>query len=139
MLLNFQQYKGKEIKKELNDFYVRCDYHGGVDDDDSVFVVRHNDQMIGAVRICYEQKHWVLRGMQISSEFHRKGIGTKLLKSVQQFLSGKECLCLPHDYLESFYAQIGFKKIDPEQAPVFLQKRLRGYLKHYPKLVVMKK
>src|SRR5215471_12063038 len=65
-----------------------------------------------------------LRGMRIAPSYQRQGIGTRMLWAVSKFMHPPECFCLPHAWLEGFYGTVGFARIEDDDAPPHLQKRL---------------
>jgi len=107
--------------------YKICNYGGGIRDTDKV-VIAIDEQIIGAVRICVEHHTKVLRGMQISPAYQKKGIGTSMLKFLADHVTMHGCYCLPYEHLKAFYAAIGFEEILSQNAPVFLAERLEKYL-----------
>jgi GNAT superfamily N-acetyltransferase len=120
------------------EFYHRCNYRGGIENSDKVAVALEDD-LIGAVRICFENGVKVLRGMQVDVDFQRTGIGLSLLKFLDEQMDMDGCYCLPYAHLKMFYANIGFREIDPVAAPAFLAKRLSEYLKKGShEIVIMK-
>ena len=125
----FQISKGKiDDLENIQIFYQKCGYGGGVKPEDCIFLARIDNQLVGAVRLCSEMNVLVLRGMQVLPEFQNQGIGTELLKSCNRYLAGKFCYCLPWQHLRYFYEQIGFKLISPEQLPMFLNQRFQQYI-----------
>jgi len=107
-------------------FYRECGYGGGVNDSDRVAIAVENE-IIAAVRICFEQGFKVLRGMQVAAAYQSQGLGSAILQFLDQNLGLYDCYCLPYAHLALFYGQVGFKEILPAQAPVFLAERLGNY------------
>jgi GNAT superfamily N-acetyltransferase len=118
-------------------FYATVGYHDAIANDCTVFAARLDDRIIGVVRLAPENGVTVLRGMMIAREHQRNGIGTQMLRFVELYLGGSDVYCLPHGWLETFYGQIGFVKIDPSGAPNHLQKRLAKQKPNHPQLIVM--
>ena len=116
--------------------YQICNYNGGVEDED-IIVIAVNKELIGAVRICSEYGIQVLRGMQIKPAWHRKGIGTSMLKFLVDNVDMNGCYCLPYRHLKSFYASIGFEEIQSQNAPLFLAERLEKYLSSGMDVIIM--
>lgn len=106
-------------------FYNQVEYRKPIKDDDVVFGAFDNQSMIGAVRLENENGVRVLRGMQIHYKYAGHGVGKKLLRLFESELGNNVCYCIPFSWLENFYSCIGFKKIDSQLAPQFLQERLR--------------
>jgi N-acetylglutamate synthase-like GNAT family acetyltransferase len=124
--------------QSAQDFYTSVGYTSSIHSNDTVLAASYNSKIIGVVRIAYEHNIPVLRGMMIAEEFQRKGIGTLMLKELETKIKSN-CFCLPHDWLESFYGQIGFKKIQTQTAPNFLKERLEDNKKKYPHLIIMQR
>ena len=100
-----------------------------------LFQARVDGALIGLVRLCYEENRHILRSMEIKKEHQRKGIGTKLLAEFQTYVDQRDIgpiYCLPYAHLESFYAQIGFKRIKDEDLPPFLKLRVEAYRRKRP-------
>ena len=120
-------------------FYTTVQYYSKIQPDDVVFSCYENDQIIGVVRLAPEKEVFVLRGMMIAPSHQRKGIGSLMLKELEKEIIAQDCFCIPHDWLESFYGQIGFKKIEDSSAPSHLRDRITAYKKDYPQLIMMKR
>lgn len=99
---------------------------------DVVIVALFEANLVGVVRIVNEHGIRVLRGMRIKPEFQRQGIGSKMLGEVRQVLAAEECFAIAYAHLETFYRQIGFRKVDKKEAPAFLHERIETYRKERP-------
>jgi phosphoglycolate phosphatase len=136
-----------EIKKlTANDFntaaafYQSVGYVQAIQPQDKFFGAFHATEMVGLVRLAFENNHWVLRGMQVRPNFQFFGIGTKLIRLLEQDLQNENCYCLPHGWLDKFYGQIGFKTVkSTKDCPTFLVERLAENRKKYPQLILMKR
>ena len=125
--------------EEIKIFDQKCSYGGGVKPEDCVFIARIDNQLAGVVRLCSEMNVLVLRGMQVLPEFQGRGIGTKLLKSCNDYLAQQSCYCIPWNHLHSFYRQIGFQLISPAELPDFLAQRLEKYIARNMNVIPMYK
>lgn len=139
LVTTFREYKGETEK-----FYQECERKTQVESDDTLIVALSEEKPIGIVRLCFENQTFVLRTMQIHPEVQRKGIGSVILEKFDQVLKERnigQIFCMPYDHLESFYGQIGFKKIPEDEAPKFLQDRLADFFRKYPaqKAILMKR
>jgi N-acetylglutamate synthase-like GNAT family acetyltransferase len=94
-------------------------------------VAENEGALCGAVRLCDEHSVLVLRGMRVCEDMRRQGIGTRLLHAVEPVIGGRECFCIPHRYLRSFYGQIRFLEIEPTETPEFLRERFATYRREY--------
>lgn len=108
-------------------FYLDTGYTQPVDPADTLVYALREEEICAALRLCPEQNTLVLRGMRVCPDLRRQGVGTVLLLAAAKVIGERECYCIPHAYLESFYGQIGFREIDPDTAPAFLHKRLVTY------------
>lgn len=120
-------------------FYKDVGYTPSISDDEIVLIAFVLNKAVGSVRLCEENNILVLRGMFVDKEWQRKGVGTALLRELDLIIGSKECFCLPHDYLEDFYCQIGFKKIGLECIPPHLKKRIKEYENIYSDLIAMRR
>lgn len=113
--------------EDVQEFYETVGYSVPVLPQDKIVVARKNGEIIGAVRVCHENDLLVLRGMQVSSSYQGQGLGSKMLVEIDKHIKDCECWCLPYAHLENFYSKIGFNRACPENAPQFLQDRLKIY------------
>ena len=128
----------KERYKDVQEFYSSIGYLKNIREEDRIIGALSQDRIIGAVRIAMEDDVFVLRGMQIGLNFQRQGIGTRMLNVVNSLIEQNICWCIPYEWLESFYNQIGFKKIQEEHAPLFLQKRIIETRQHARVIMMVK-
>ena len=122
---------------QAQDFYASLGYQIQIQSSDYVVAAFDNDQIIGVVRLSFDEGTITLRGMMIAPAYQRQGIGTMLIKSLEPTIGTKTCWCIPHGWLEGFYGQIGFKKIDEDKAPLFLQERIKEARKKWPHVILM--
>ncbi len=123
------------IKSIADDFYQKCGSAGFVNTQDTLVSAYVENEMIGNVRLCFEQDHFLLRTMRVRNDFQRTGVGIKILKAFENLLSERsifEVYCVPYAHLESFYGTIGFKDIVIEVAPGFLQDRIKKMKVDHP-------
>src|SRR5271167_3419300 len=83
--------------------YKTCNYGGGIRNEDKV-VLAIEQGIVGAVRICNENKVKVLRGMQIKPAWQKRSIGSLMLKFLDDHVDMSGCYCLPYKHLTGFYA-----------------------------------
>lgn len=108
-------------------FYERCGYRGGLSDSDDILVALDGAELVGVVRLCYEDGITVVRGMQVHPDQQRKGVGIQLLRACTAWLGPQTCFCLPYGHLIEFYERGGFRRIDEKDLPPALLERLRRY------------
>jgi len=105
---------------------------------DIIYIARQKHSIVGALRLCLYDKSWLLRSMCIIENYRCKGIGIMLLKSIHDELDSKQCYCFPYNYLENFYQQAGFIRIEPQQASVIIADRYNSYIAKGKKILLMK-
>ena len=109
-------------------FYDECGYIGAPSGSEIVLAARDANQLLGAVRLCFEEDVIVLRGMQVRPGYERRGLGSQLLRACVPFLDARLSYCLPYTHLVSFYRAVSFEVAQPSQLPSFLAARLAAYL-----------
>ncbi len=102
-------------------------YEPAIGQADSIVVAEDDGALCGTARLCVEHGKLILRGVRVKEGLRRQGVGTQLLRALIPVIGDRECLCVAHRYLRSFYAEIGFVEIDPAIAPPFLARRHEGY------------
>lgn len=108
-------------------FYDSVGDHSRVSEGDIVLMAEQDQSLVGVVRLCQEDGHFVLRGMSVHPEYQKKGIGRRLLTRFEELVSDKTCWCIARDDLEVFYGRIGFGKITPDRLPLCLQKQVKEF------------
>ena len=131
-------------KKIISDFYVTHARAARVEASDFVLGLFKKNKLIALVRISSEEEIFVLRSMQVHSDFQRQNFGTKLLNELETYILKRNftpLYCIPYGHLEKFYGQIGFKTISENESPFFLQERVKGYRQRNPQsqFCIMKK
>jgi GNAT superfamily N-acetyltransferase len=123
----------------VSEHYKNTGYSQEINLKDIIIVALESEQIIAAVRLCPQEKYLVLRGMRVSKEYQRKGIGTALLNKCAEIIDKKTCYCLPYKHLINFYQQAKFYEILPQEAPKVLEERLNNYLNMGLNVTIMKK
>lgn len=108
-------------------YYKEAGYTPKLNPGDRFLVTEERGEIRAALRLCRETDCLVLRGMRVSPPYQRQGLGSRLLQFAAKAMDSRDCYCIPYAHLESFYAQIGFVRIDPEVAPAFLRSRFEHY------------
>lgn len=99
---------------------------------DLFFAAFMENSIVGVCRFCVEEDTPLLRSMIIHEPLRSQKIGSKILESFAQYLDHnnfRSTYCIPYDHLGNFYGRIGFKIINEEDSPVFLQERIQEYRK----------
>ena len=110
-------------------FYDEQGYKGdAIKKDDRVVLAIDGLTIVGIARISWEDNFLCLRGMRISKAYQRAGLGTRLLKALEELIFLHDCYCLPYLHLGAFYSQIGFLPLENNQLPQLLKRRIFAYL-----------
>ena len=112
---------------EAQRFYDSRGYGGAaIETTDIVVLAKHGSQIVGIGRLCQDGGFICLRGMQVSPEFQRQGLGSRILQQLENELGPNPCYCLPYEHLLTFYGQAGFKQLSTNLPPI-LDQRLTEY------------
>lgn len=130
---------GADRHEEALLFYEEQGYKGGIRPSDLIVAAIEQNKIIGLVRIALEEGVEVLRGMFIHPDFQRKGLGKKMLEVLTASFEKELSYCLPFEHLVSFYQHAGFEEIKEENAPVFLQERLKKYREEGVSGIIMRR
>ena len=108
-------------------FYDSRGYGGAaIEPTDIVVLAKHGGKIVGIGRLCQEDGFISLRGMQVSPEFQRQGLGSSILQRLENELGLNACYCLPYEHLMTFYRQAGFEQVSTN-LPLILDQRLTEY------------
>jgi N-acetylglutamate synthase-like GNAT family acetyltransferase len=130
---------GERDRARVDAFYASEDRHPRVSPAERVVVAEHGGEIVGAVRLCEEDGHLVLRTMRVREAFRGQGLGSRMLRVLEPLVAGRDCYCLPFDHLTAFYAQIGFETISGDAAPRHLRERLEENLRRGERMLVMRR
>ena len=122
--------RGTDARSIVDPFYERNEKSPCARDEDLFFIAMENATPLGCVRFCVESGTPMLRTMRVDSEHRRRGIGSRLLQAFAEYLDANsihDVFCLPYSHLDAFYGSVGFERVLPEDAPPFLQERIRAY------------
>lgn len=78
-------------------FYWSVGYHQEIHPENLFYGAFKENDLVGIVRLAFENGVWVLRGMQIDPALQFFGLGTRLIKLLENDLSS-DCYCLPHGW-----------------------------------------
>ncbi len=137
-MVNLRVVWGPDVER-VNAFYADSGSGTRADPADVVLVAEDGGDVVGAVRLCTESGHLVLRGMIVRQDRQRKGIGRQILVRLEELTEGRDCYLIGHDYLAAFYGSIGFVPVPAHEAPRHLQERQRVYLERGLPEVIMKR
>ena len=137
--MNITQQVGAKVRMQVNQFYERVGYTGGIQDSDVVCLERQGHAVVGVVKLCKEEGVLVLRGLFVSEDLRGTGVGTRLLRAVSKTIGNQECWCIPYRYLSDFYSTVGFARCRESEAPAFLVERCGKYVSKGMDVVLMKR
>lgn len=124
---------------EIADFYRRTGYSASLEESDQVLVAESGGEIVGVLRLGQEEGVWVLRGMRVIENRRRQGLGSALLREAAGLLGQATCYCIPHAFLEAFYASAGFARIQVRAAPPFLLDRWHDYGRRGLDVIIMRR
>ncbi len=112
----------------VNRFYKGCRYSAKAGRGETVFVIKVDGTIAGAVRLTPKaNNYFFLRSMCIDPEWRRQGLGKQLLMGITPFLKGINCYCYPFSHLLAFYGEAGFVHIEEEGTPAWIQQPYQRY------------
>jgi N-acetylglutamate synthase-like GNAT family acetyltransferase len=129
-MLELKTLEGAHARPFVDPFYVKNGKRPCARDSDLFFLALEGSKLVGCVRYCIENETSMLRTMMVDSEHRHRGIGSRLLKNFVEYLDAHdihEVYCLPYAHLPGFYAAAGFRPVPLDDAPAFLQERMRLY------------
>lgn len=106
---------------------------------DQTFVAEVNDEIVGAIRLAFEDASFVVRSLFVHQEFRGKGIANALLQKVEMELGVAEAYCLPFPDQEKLFSVIGFSPIAGLTAPDFLISRRENLHQGNQDVIIMKR
>ena len=130
MAIKVETMVAAKILNEATAFYDACDRKTLVDAKDTLMVAYDGSKIVGIARLCSEVDSYTLRTVQVDYDHQKQGIGQMLLNKFVEVVKERgigTVYSMPYDHLEAFYGSVGFKKIDPKEAPGFLQTRFKYF------------
>lgn len=122
----------------VNKFYKACRYSGKAVRGETVFTLKGPQGMVAAVRLEPKSDGWYfLRSMCVAPELRGQGLGSQLLRGLEDFLQQHPCYCYPFDHLQGFYEQAGFTLQDPHSASAEIQETFQRYTAQGRKIILM--
>ena len=120
-------------------FYKSARYPSNIGREDEVYVVRHNNIIVAALKLVKLDQYLILRSMVVSPLYRRSGVGLFMLNHLVEKLESRECWCFPFNGLETFYGAIGFKVRLPDNSPNIIQQKYQQYFSQGKKIFIMKR
>ena len=119
-------------RERVRAFYVSTGHSGELGATDRVLLAERDGEIVGAVRLCVEERVQVLRTMRVRPDTQRRGVGRAMLRRFASLLATDPCYCLPYAHLTVFYGMIGFEEVGPAMLPPHLADRLARYRAERP-------
>ncbi|KEQ17937.1 GNAT family N-acetyltransferase [Endozoicomonas numazuensis] len=101
----------------VNRFFKENGHKGKVRPDERVFILRHDNTIVAALRATPKANGYLLRSVWVHREMRSKGLGSRLMNSVLESLSPAPCWCYPYPHLSAFYEKVGFNITEPARVP----------------------
>jgi len=122
----------------VNQFYKRVYKKGIAGKNESVFVLRSEQEIICSAKLKSIDNHLVLTGVACDPFYQHQGYASQLIK---QLLAQKQqpIYCFPYAHLEHFYLCLGFVFLPLEEAPEEIQIRFTRYQQHRNLLLMIHK
>ncbi len=106
---------------------------------DQTFIAEVNGELVGAIRLAFEDSSFVVRSLFVHQEFRGQGIANALLQKVEMELGVAEAYCLPFPDQEKLFSSIGFNPVDGLTAPNFLISRKESLHENSQDVIIMKR
>ena len=125
------------ILPQIKRFYRDHGFRAQAPKSDDIYIALLDNKLIGALRLIPVDNHWLLRSMCVHEEYRGKGVGSYMLGILKDVLREKQCYCFPYTHLKEFYSQIGFKRIETNEAPFTICEKYRMYLNKKKNILLM--
>ena len=106
---------------------------------DQTFVAEVNEEIVGAIRLSFEDSSFVVRSLFVHQDFRGAGIANALLQKVEMELGVAEAYCLPFPEQEKLFSSIGFNPVAGLAAPDFLISRREILHQSNQDVIIMKR
>ncbi|MBL4580621.1 MAG: GNAT family N-acetyltransferase [Gammaproteobacteria bacterium] len=106
---------------------------------DQTFVAEVNGEIVGAIRLSFEDSSFVVRSLFVHQDFRGAGIANALLQKVEMELGVAEAYCLPFPEQEKLFSSIGFNPVAGLAAPDFLISRREIFHQSNQDVIIMKR
>lgn len=106
---------------------------------DQTFVAEVEGQIVGAIRLAFEEASFVVRSLFVHKKYRGQGIAGALLHKVEEELGVAEAYCLPFPEQEELFSSIGFEPVTGLTAPDFLISRRENLQEVNQQVIIMKR
>ncbi|NQZ06236.1 MAG: GNAT family N-acetyltransferase [Algicola sp.] len=121
----------------VNKFYKANRARGKAKGNESVWVVKDKDEIVGAARVADISGHDFLTGVQVAGAYQRQGIAAALVSQIVK-TQQKPCFTFPYGHLVGLYQYLGFVEIEADDLPKPLLMRFGRYQGQGREIVVMR-
>ena len=106
---------------------------------DQTFVAEVGGEIVGAIRLAFEDSSFVVRSLFVHQKSRGQGIAIALLQKVEMELGAAQAYCLPFPEQEKLFSSIGFISIADLTAPDFLLGRIANLQESNQDVIIMKR
>lgn len=134
-MIRIQLIPGSEAAPLVDPFYEQEGKSHRARSSDLFFVAFKENTVVGVCCFCIEENTPLLRSMIVHAHLRSQKIGANILESFARYLDQnnfRPTYCIHYGHLGNFYGLIGFKIINEEESPAFLQDRIKQYRKNNP-------
>lgn len=103
---------------------------------DEIVTAYKDDNAIGLYRLCSDEGLLVLRGFFVLDGFKGNGVGTAMLKKMDEVLRGRTCYLICGLHLNAFYGRSGFSVATDGDIPYVLRERMKKYTRHEMNILI---
>ena len=96
---------------------------------DNVYIIRFKNRRIGLYDLEFRKNHSYIKSIQISGKFRNKGIGTYLIKIIENNTKKKKLKSIRLGVIKDnpaikMYNKLGFKKINETESEIIMKKNI---------------
>ncbi len=93
----------------------------------TVFAAVSRGKAVGAFRLVPEFGGLTLRTMRVEEAWRGQRVGARMLRVARPLMDGSVTHCLAYPWLERFYGEVGFRRVEPSELPEGLRERFAGF------------
>ena len=111
----FSKWQGENFRA-VNKFYRSQKHKGSASGDEQVFIIKDDQDIVGAVRLVPYDGYFWLRSLYIEESLQKQGLGSRLLTFVHEHIQ-LPIYCFPYLHLDGFYSLAGYQLLDEDKLP----------------------